>query len=167
MAKKKKQILSEIKLLLKKNLKNIVEIEKRNCTIEDPDFGEMISKKAWTSSDFIDFIKKRNTYTYVISENQIIIGFLLFEVKENELLIERICVDKQYRRCGFGKEMLKFVYNKKYSNKISFYCKENDIDSIKFFQKCDFVAKLEKNYFGNDEDAIKFTKEILNEENKK
>ena len=167
MAKKKKQISSEIKLLLKKNLRSIVEIEKKNCTIEDPDFGEMISKKAWNSSNFVDFVKKKNTYTYTISEGLIIIGFLLFEVKENELLIERICIDKDFRRSGFGKDFLDFIYNKKYRNKIVFYCKEDDIATIKFFKKNDFVASLEKNYFDIDDDAIKFTKEIFYEENKK
>jgi ribosomal protein S18 acetylase RimI-like enzyme len=167
MAKKKKQISSEIKLLLKKNLRSIVEIEKKNCTIEDPDFGEMVSKKAWNSSDFVDFVKKKNTYTYTISEGLIIVGFLLFEVKENELLIERICIDKDFRRSGFGKDFLDFIYNKKYRNKIVFYCKEDDVNTIKFFKKNDFTANLEKNYFGIDDDAIKFTKEVFYEENKK
>ena len=165
MAKKKKQISSEIKLLLKKNLRSIVEIEKKNCTIEDPDFGEMVSKKAWNSSDFVDFVKKRNTYSYTISEGSLIVGFLLFEVKENELLIERICIDKDFRRSGFGKEFLDFINGKKYKNKIVFYCKEDDVATIKFFKKNDFVANLEKGYFGID-DAIKFTKEIFHEENK-
>jgi ribosomal protein S18 acetylase RimI-like enzyme len=167
MAKKKKQSSSEIKLLLKKNLRSIVEIEKRNCTTEDPDFGEMISKKAWNSSDFVNFIKKKNTYTYTISEGPIIVGFLLFEVKENELLIERICIDIDFRKSGFGKELLDFIYNKKYANKITFYCKEDDVCSIQFFKKNNFVANLEKNHFGVDDDGIRFTKEIFHEENKK
>ena len=167
MAKKKKQISSEIKLLLKKNLRSIVEIEKKNCTIEDPDFGEMVSKKAWNSSNFVDFVKKKNTYSYTISEGTLIIGFLLFEVKENELLIERICIDKDFRRSGFGKEFLNFIHAKKYRNKIVFYCKEDDISSIKFFKKNDFIASLEKNYFDFDDDAIKFTKEVFHEENKR
>jgi len=167
MAKKKKQILSEIKLLLKKNLRSIVEIEKKNCTTEDPDFGEMVSKKAWNSSNFVDFVKKKNTYSYTISEGLVIVGFLLFEVKENELLIERICIDKDFRRSGFGKELLDFIHSKKYKNKIVFYCKEDDVATIKFFKKNDFIANLEKDYFGIDDDAIKFTKEVFYEENKR
>lgn len=167
MAKKKKQILSEIKLLLKKNLRSIVEIEKKNCTIEDPDFGEMVSKKAWNSSDFVNFIKKKNTYTYTISEGPIIVGFLLFEVKENELLIERICIDKDFRRSGFGKEFLDFIHSKKYRNKTVFYCKEDDVPTIKFFKKNDFIANLEKNYFDINDDGIRFTKEVFYEENKR
>lgn len=161
MKKKKKLPNIEIKFLLKKNLKDIVDIEKKNCTIEDPDFGNMVGEHAWTSNMFIDFIKKPNTYTYTINEGDLIVGFLLFEVKQNEVLIERISIDKDFRKSGFGKMFLDFIIEKNYRNKIIYFCKENDVESINFFKNNKFIGKLEQNYFSNGVDAIKFTKEIV------
>lgn len=161
MKKKKKLPSIEIKLLLKKNLKDVVDIEKRNNTIEDPDFGIMVEDHAWSSNKFINFIKKKNTYTYTISEGDLIVGFLLFEVREKDVVIERICIDKNFRKSGFGTQLLNFVYEKNYKDKIIYFCKENDNDSINFFKKNNYIGKLERNYFGNGVDAIKFTREIL------
>lgn len=161
MKKKKKIQACEIKLLLKKNLKDIVDIEKKNCTIEDPDFGLMVSDKAWTSNKFIDFIKKKNTYTYTISEGDLIIGFLLFEVKENEVVIEKICIDKDFKNSGFELELLNFVYLKNYKNKVVFYCPEENDELISFFKNNNYIGKLSKDYFGLGKDAIKFIKEEL------
>lgn len=146
---------------MKKNLKDIVDIERKNCTIEDPDFGLMVSDKAWTSNKFMDFIKKKNTYTYTISEGDLIIGFLLFEVKENEVVIEKFCVDKDFKNCGFETELLNFVYLKNYRNKVVFYCPEEDDESIIFFKQNNYTGKLSKDYFGFGKDAIKFNKEVV------
>lgn len=160
MKKKKKNPAIEIKLLLKKNLKDVVDIEKRNNVIEDPDFGQMISDEAWTSNKFIDFIKKKNTFTYTISEGDLIVGFLLFEVREKDVLIERISIDKNFRKSGFGSYLLNFIYDKNYKNRILFFCKENDAETINFFKKNNYIGKLERSYFGSGKDAIKFVKDI-------
>lgn len=160
--KKKKKIQSiEIKLLLKKNLKDVVDIEKKNNVVEDPDFGQMISEDAWTSIKFIDFIKRKNTFTYTISEGDLIVGFLLFEVRDKDVLIERISVDKNFRKSGFGTALLNFLYQKNYKQKIIYYCKEDDNETINFFKKNNYVGKLERNYFKVGVDAIKFSKEVL------
>ena len=161
MIKKKKEPSIEISLMLKRNLKDVVDIEKRVCSIDDEDFGIMVADYAWSSNDFIKFIKKYNTYAYVVKEGDLVIGFFLTEVKEHEVCIERICIDKNYRKSGFGKEILNFIYKKKYRNKISHICRENDIDAIEFFKSNDFKGKLVKSYFGEDNDGIKFTKEVI------
>lgn len=160
MRKKKKLSNVEIKLLLKKNLKDVVDIEKKNCIIEDPDFGQMISDEAWSSSKFIDFIKKKNTYTYTISEGELIVGFVLIEVKEKEVCIEKMIVDNNFKNSGFEEELLNFIYNKNYKDRIVFYCNENDFDTIKFLKKNEFIGKLSRDFYGLGKDAIKFVKEL-------
>ena len=62
MKRKKKEPSIEISLMLKRDLKDVVDIEKRICSIEDEDFGIMIADYAWSSNNFISFIKKTNTY---------------------------------------------------------------------------------------------------------
>ena len=112
MKRKKKVSPIEVSLMLKRDLKDVVDIEKKSCSVEDEDFGIMIANYAWTSNKFISFIKKTNTYAYVIKEGELIVGFFLLEVKDSEVLIERICVDKNYRKSGFGKEILNFIQKK-------------------------------------------------------
>jgi len=160
MKRKKKVSPIEVSLMLKRDLKDVVDIEKKSCSVEDEDFGIMIANYAWTSNKFISFIKKTNTYAYVIKEGELIVGFFLLEVKDSEVLIERICVDKNYRKSGFGKEILNFIYKKNYKNKVTHICREDDIDAIKFFKCVGFTGKLMKNYFGDDIDGIRFNKEI-------
>lgn len=160
MKRKKKNQSIEIKLLLKKNLKDVVDIEKRNLLIEDPDFGSMVSDEAWNSSKFINFIKQKNTYTYTISEGDLIIGFLLLEIKEKELCIERMVIDKDFKKLGFEDEFLNFISEKNYKERIVFYCKEDDFDTINFLKKNDFIGKLSRDYYSSGKDAIKFIKEI-------
>lgn len=160
MKKKKKAPLVEVSLMLKRDLKDVVDIEKKSCFIDDDDFGVMVADYAWSSSKFIDFIKKSNTYSYVIKEGDLIVGFFLLEIKDSEVLIERICVDKNYRKNGFGKEILNFIYKKDYKNKIIHICREKDVEAIGFFKVVGFKGKLIKNHFDADIDGIKFIKEI-------
>lgn len=160
MGRKKKEQLVEIGLLLKRNLKDVVDIEKKACSVDDEDFGTMVSEYAWSSTDFINFIRKKNTYAYVIKEGDLVVGFFLLEVHENEVSIERICIDKNYRNSGFGKEVLNFIYKKEYRNKVTHTCREDDMEAINFFKSNDFVGKLSKNHFGEDKDGIKFYKDI-------
>lgn len=160
MRKKKKDSSIEIGLMLKRNLKDVVDIEKKSCSVEDEDFGTMVVDYAWSSSDFIKFIKKPNTYAYVIKEGDLVVGFFLLEIKDSEVLIERICVDKNYRRSGFAKEILNFIYKKDYRKKITHICREEDVESINFFKSIGFTGKLIKKHFGDDIDGIKFSKEL-------
>ena len=147
MKRKKKESSVEISLMLKRNLKDVVDIEKKSCSVEDVDFGTMVLDYAWSSNDFIKFIKKTNTYAYVIKEGDLVIGFFLIEVKDSEVLIERICIDKNYRKIGFGKEILKFIYKKNYSNRITHICREDDKESINFFKSNDFNISFPKPLF--------------------
>ena len=160
MKRKKKNPSIEVSLMLKRDLKDVVDIEKKSCSIDDEDFGTMVVYYAWASSDFIKFIKKPNTYAYVIKEGDLIVGFFLLEVKDSEVLIERICVDKNYRRSGFAKEILNFIYKKDYRKKISHICREEDKESIGFFKSVGFTGKLVKKHFDDDIDGIKFNKEM-------
>ena len=132
MKRKKKVSPIEVSLMLKRDLKDVVDIEKKSCSVEDEDFGIMTANYAWTSNKFISFIKKTNTYAYVIKEGELIVGFFLLEVKDSEVLIERICVDKNYRKSGFGKEILNFIYKKNYKNKVTHICREDDVDAKVF-----------------------------------
>lgn len=157
--KKEKESLADISLMLKRNLRDVIEIEKKSCAIEDEDFGVMIPGYAWNSTNFIDFIKKTNTYAYVIKEGDLIVGYFLIEVKETEVSIEKIRIDKNYRNSGFGKEILNFIYKKEYRDRVSHTCRENDEESINFYKNNGFKGKLNKNFFGEDNDGIKFTKE--------
>jgi ribosomal protein S18 acetylase RimI-like enzyme len=161
---KKNQPEVSIKLLIKRNLMDIVEIEKASCFINDPDFGKIQSNTCWSSSSFTSFVRKKNTFSYIISENNKIVGFVLIENLPSETVIEKIVVHPKNRRNGHGTAMINHLINKKFTNKLVYYCMENDDDSIKFFSKKKFKSKLEKKYFSSDTDAIKFTMEIENEE---
>ena len=60
MAKKNEPEIN-IKLLIKRNLLDVVEIEKASCYTNDPDFGKIQNDSAWSSSSFTSFVRKKNT----------------------------------------------------------------------------------------------------------
>lgn len=162
MAKKNEPEIN-VKLLIKRNLLDVVEIEKASCYTNDPDFGKIQSDSAWSSSSFTSFVRKKNTFSYVIYENSKIVGFILIENGANETIIEKLVVHPKNRRNGYGTTMIDFLIQKKFKPIISAYCREDDNDSIKFYSSKKFKSKLQKKHFPNDIDAVKFTVEIGNE----
>ena len=160
---KKTKIDPTIKLLIKRNLVEVVDIDKASSYINDPDFGLIENESSWNSSSFTSFVRKKNTFSYVIYENSKIVGFILIENGANETIIEKLVVHPKNRRNGYGTAMIEFLIQKKFKPIISAYCREDENDSIKFYSSKKFKSKLEKKHFPNDIDAVKFTVEIGNE----
>lgn len=156
---KKNELETTIKLLIKRNLLEVIEIEKISNYEYDPDFGNLESSNAWNSEKFIAFIRKKNTLAYTIMFLNKVVGFLLIENFESHTVIERLTVHIKHRRNGFGTSLLNFLIEKNFNSKIIFYSRENDKESLMFFSKKKFKSKLEKKYFSSDIDAIKFSME--------
>ncbi|NBQ16738.1 GNAT family N-acetyltransferase [bacterium] len=162
MAKKNEPEIN-VRLLIKRNLLDVLEIERSSCYTNDPDFGKIQNDFVWSTSSFTSFVRKKNTFSYVIYENSKIVGFILIENDPDETVIEKLVVHPKSRRKGYGTAMINFLIQKKFRNKISAYCREDDDDSIKFYISKKFKSKLQKKHFNNDTDAIKFTMEMDDE----
>ena len=157
---KKIKIDPTIKLLIKRNLMEVVDIDKASSYINDPDFGLIENESSWDSSSFTSFVRKKNTFSYVIYEKTKIVGFLLVESDPDSTKIEKLTVHPKYRRLTFGSLLLNHLIQKAFSPKIVVYCKENDSDSIAFYKSKKFKSNLAKSHFGKAIDAVRFSLEI-------
>lgn len=157
---KKNKIEPTIKLLIKRNLLEIVEIDKSSSIIIDPDFGQIENNLAWDSSSFTSFVRKKDTFSYIICEKDKTVGFLLIESKADFTKIEKLVIHPKFRRMTFGSLLLEYLIEKKFSSKIITYCRENDNESIAFYKNKKFKSNLIKSYFEKDIDAVRFILEI-------
>lgn len=51
----------------------------------------------------------RNAFTYIMCNQQEVVGFISFYINEDEIYIALIAVDSRYRRQGVGSKLIKFV----------------------------------------------------------
>jgi ribosomal protein S18 acetylase RimI-like enzyme len=124
----------------------VVDIDKASSYINDPDFGLIENESSWDSSSFTSFVRKKNTFSYVIYEKTKIVGFLLVESDPDSTKIEKLTVHPKYRRLTFGSLLLNHLIQKAFSPKIVVYCKENDSDSIAFYKSKKFKSNLAKSH---------------------
>jgi hypothetical protein len=140
----------QIKLLMKKWLSQVVEIEEK-------------SGSKWKEKDFLNFFKD-NGMGFVLEDNNKIIGFICLIIKNDTLHVPRICIAQKYKRKKYGTQLYDFItknnkdpYKHMFStNKKYFYAHEKDNESLKFFVSKGLRSKLGKKLFKNGDDAIVF-----------
>lgn len=145
----------ETKIALKRNIKDLIRIETDSNCIEDPDFGLLKTNIGWSEEDFISYIRKKNTSIYICQISNTVIGYIAFSKESDILTIDKLVVDPVLRKNGFGSTLLNFVENLNFSKIVS-CVRENDNESILFFKNRGFTAKLKKNHYGFETDAIIF-----------
>ncbi|MDR3163833.1 MAG: GNAT family N-acetyltransferase [Mycoplasmataceae bacterium] len=84
-----------------------------------------------------------------------IIGYCIVTVTSETLDINKIYIAQQYRKNGYGKELLLY-FRKKYSDKSIFVeVASNNLTAITFYKNLNFKPISErKNYYAQNVDAI-------------
>lgn len=120
-------------------------------------------EKWMTENELVGFIGRKGTRAWVGEEGKgNVVGFaLVANPNEDELVIEKLCVDADYSGNGFEERLLKEVchYNEKrgLKSEIVAYVRESDFETLRQFKTLGFQSKLARNYFGQ-EDAVRFAK---------
>lgn len=112
----------------------------------EPDIFKPYSKKDSTMY-FDELLKNKNISAYLAKYNEDIVGYILFSIKYNEenfikksysvLYIDQICIEKNYKGNGIGKELVEFA--KDYAKKMN-------------------IIRVEMNYWSKNSDSGEFFK---------
>ena len=131
-----------------------------NMTCDDIDLSYEIEEEAFQSERFskeyfIEIVENKNLYylSYVIKEDNIIIGFILIRVIDRIADILQICIKKHFQNKNYGDLFLKDIIHKlknKNVDKIMLEVREENIPAIKLYNKNGFVIISKRNnYYKN------------------
>ena len=139
-------------------MREVLEIELASNTIEDPEFGTVSTLNFWTELDFAKYGKKRNTFGIVIQEGDSVVGFCVYERKQDKLVIDKLVVHPLFRRSKFGTVLITYAIAENNVKVYQFIVRETDTASIEFYKTFKFKSRLSLSHFKDGEDAIMFYK---------
>tara|TARA_B100000989_G_scaffold292937_1_gene269596 strand:- start:1018 stop:1701 length:684 start_codon:yes stop_codon:yes gene_type:complete len=107
----------------------------------DPEISSSVAskiKREWVKSFFLG---KRGDNMIVFEEAGNILGFLLFLIRGEEIIIDLIIVDEKHRRKNIAKKMIDFMVKKSISKRIQRVkvgTQSSNLNAIKFYSKLGF-----------------------------
>jgi len=136
-----------IRWLIQRDMSQVMKIERSS-------FGD----HAWTEDEFLACLRTRNCIGMVAEHEQQIVGFMIYSLLPKELELLNIAVDPEFRRQGFGSQMVGKLISKHSQQRrrlLSMLVRESNLDCQLFLRSLDFeaVAVLRDHYDEIDEDA--------------
>lgn len=120
---------------------------------------ESVFSYPWSEEDFRNEIAQRNTIPMVADVRGRVVGYMIYELNDNSVVIVTIAVDEEFQRCGVGRQLVGHLtkrLNKKWKA-VSVIVHERLLEAQLFFKACGFRCnKTYPMYFGGDEDAYRF-----------
>lgn len=128
------------------DLNSIFNIEKK-AFLTDPWSIKMIK---------LEFFKDSISKSYVFELNGKIVGYAFITIIKFEIHLNRIAIDPNYQKKGFGLQLLKKILEENSKNKSVFLELEySNISALKLYRKVGFKKyNTRKNYYSNNNDAL-------------
>jgi ribosomal-protein-alanine N-acetyltransferase len=125
-----------LRLIKKEDFSQIFELSKK-VLIEGENYSEEYLKKICISNSGYCYLK-----------NDIIIGYLLFTIKNNKKFIAQVCVNPNFQNIGICKILLKvFLLNNK-NEDIFLHVRTSNLKAIHIYIKFGFKEiNVEKDYY--------------------
>jgi ribosomal-protein-alanine N-acetyltransferase len=135
-----------IRWMIRRDMPSVIEIE--NASFEFP----------WSEDEFIRALRQRNCIGMVAELNEIVVGFMIYELHKNRLHILNFAVHRDYRRNGVGTAMVEKLVGKlsqQRRSRILLEVRETNLPAQLFFREVGFqaVSVLRDYYEDTDEDA--------------
>ena len=98
----------------------------------------------------LEFFKDSLSKSYVFELDGKIIGYAFITIIKFEIHLNRIAIDPNYQKKGFGLQLLKKILEENSKNKSVFLeLKYSNISALKLYRKVGF-----KKYYSNNNDAL-------------
>lgn len=112
----------------------------------------------WTEKDFFRCLRGRNCIGMVAEHDEQVVGFMIYELHNNQLHILNFAVRPDYRRRNVGRQMVEKLIGKlsqQRRNRIVLEVRETNLAAQLFFQKLGFkaISVLRDYYDDTVEDA--------------
>jgi len=98
---------------------------------------------SWTEADFIRCLRQRNCIGMVAEHNDMVVGFMIYELHKERLHILNFAVNERFRRQGVGTQMIDKLIGKlshDRRNRIMLEVRESNLDAQLFFKRLGFRA---------------------------
>lgn len=137
----------EIRWMITRDMPQVAEID-QHCT------------SPWKAVDFTDALRQREAIGMVVEKNDLVLGYMIYNLEEKQLLLKRIGVHKEYRHLGVGgflMEKLKSKLKVGGRSTLAAVVRERHLDLQLFLRKCGLTCCLvERGYFCKpDEDGYR------------
>lgn len=165
--------LSSVKFIKRRHMDQVLDIDYLSHRILAEKTGDRsLIKRRWLLRQYEKFLSRKGTRGYILEEGkEHVVGFLLVDFSsDEEFQITRLIVEPNYRKAGFGSELLQtaiLVNGKKGGCPLLVVTTyEEDIESQKFYARKGFPSLLARDHFGAGKDGVRFARRQaeLNEE---
>jgi ribosomal-protein-alanine N-acetyltransferase len=122
--------------------------------IEDASF-----RVPWTEDEFVQSLRLRNVIGMVAEHQDMVIGYMIYELHRDSIHLLSIAVHPDFRRQGVGAAMLAKLVSKLYQRrgKITTLASEINLDAQVFLREYGFRAtEVVKDHYRPHEDAYFF-----------
>jgi ribosomal-protein-alanine N-acetyltransferase len=142
----KEQSCVHIRWMIRRDMSAVLEIESQS--FEYP----------WSEDEFIRALRQRNCIGMVAELNEVVVGFMIYELHKNRLHILNFAVNAEYRRNGVGRSMVEKLISKlsnQRRSRILLEVRETNLPAQLFFKSVGFqaVSVLRDFYEDTTEDA--------------
>jgi len=139
-------IAAQIRWMIKRDMPEVLAIEQ--ASFDTP----------WTEEDFLNALRQRNCIGMVAETNDSLVGFVIYELHKQQLLLLNLAVHPQYRRRGVGRQLVERLISKLSQHrrdKITLEVRERNLPAQLFFKALGFqaVRVLRGYYADTGEDA--------------
>jgi len=142
----KPQACTHIRWMIRRDMPSVLAIE--NQSFEFP----------WSEEEFIRALRQRNCIGMVAELNEVVVGFMIYELHKNRLHVLNFAVNQDFRRNGVGRSMIdkligKLSYQRR--SRILLEVRETNLPAQLFFKSAGFqaVSVLRSFYEDSPEDA--------------
>lgn len=142
----KEQSCVHIRWMIRRDMSSVLDIESHS--FEFP----------WSEDEFIRALRQRNCIGMVAELNEVVVGFMVYELHKNRLHILNFAVNQDYRRNGVGRSMVEKLVSKlsyQRRSRILLEVRETNLPAQLFFKNVGFqaVSVLRDFYEDTTEDA--------------
>lgn len=136
-----------IRWLIRRDMPTVLDIEYR-CF-----------QYSWSEEEFIACLRRRNVIGMCCDVDDVLAGYMVYELLPNRLNLLNFAVDLRFQRQGVGRAMVDKLKSKLSGSrrcKILAKVRESNIDALMFFKAQGFIAIsiLREPYEDTSEDAI-------------
>ena len=96
-----------------------------------------------TEDTLVEFLRHRDAIGIVMTLREEIVGFCLYRLRKEAILIDRLAVAPSERRCGIGAAMLDRLIGKLHEQRrksLSIYCDLSNLGGLEFLRRIGFRA---------------------------
>lgn len=140
--------------MIEKNIRWVVKADSKQIY----DIEKKCFSHPWTEKDFLQCFESSSKICKVIEEDKIIVGFIIYELKNKKFEIYNIAVLPEYQRKGYGSAMVNQLLDKLKNNnrtEIDVRVCETYLEAQLFLKALGFKAiNIKKEFFKDKSEAF-------------